>query len=214
MVALRSKLVEGPCSRKTKRHRSSMGCPKLSPMPAWLIACCHWVGSPRRSCGTLIKSVKPRRIMTSQTSAESSKSTVSVLIAEDNRLQAKVLQDRLTKAGYDVRVGVNGAITLDMARQQRPDIIISDIEMPEMTGHELCRAIKSDDQLRSVPVILLSTLSEPEDVIRGLDCGADNYVTKPYRTAYLISRMESLLQTPLGVDEDVLELEVTLAGTP
>ncbi len=137
-----------------------------------------------------------------------------VLIAEDNRLQAKILQDRLVSVGYRVRVGRDGAEALQLAREHRPDIIVSDIEMPIMTGHELCRAIKSDEELRSVPLILLSTLSEPQDIIRGLDCGADNYVTKPYRIEYLISRMESLLQTPLGQqDEERLELEVTLAGT-
>lgn len=141
-------------------------------------------------------------------------SLIQVLIAEDNRLQAKVLQDRLVNAGYAVRVAINGRLALEMAQQERPDIIVSDIEMPEMTGHELCREIKNDPALKTVPLILLSTLSEPEDIIRGLDCGADNYVTKPYRMAYLIQRMQSLLQTPLGgEDEDVLELEVTLAGT-
>lgn len=139
---------------------------------------------------------------------------IDVLIAEDNRLQAKILEDRLIKAGYAVRVGRDGQKAFEMAKEQRPDIVVSDIEMPHMTGHELCRAIKSDPSLRTVPLILLSTLSEPEDIIKGLDCGADNYVTKPYRTAYLISRMESLLQTPIEErEEDLLELEVTLAGT-
>jgi len=142
-------------------------------------------------------------------------SMTTVLIAEDNRLQAKVLADRLTKAGYEVQIAKDGQLALEMAKQSRPDIVVSDIEMPNMTGHELCRAMKSDEQLRSVPLILLSTLSEPEDIIRGLDCGADNYVTKPYRMAFLISRMESLLKTPLGHDQeaDLLELNVTLAGT-
>lgn len=140
-------------------------------------------------------------------------SITHVLIAEDNRLQAKVLQDRLVKAGYQVRWATNGRLAFEMAQQERPDIIVSDIEMPEMNGHQLCRAIKNDDDLKSVPLILLSTLSEPEDIIKGLDCGADNYVTKPYRMAYLVQRMQSLLQTPIGdADEEILELEVTLAG--
>jgi sigma-B regulation protein RsbU (phosphoserine phosphatase) len=139
---------------------------------------------------------------------------IDVLIAEDNRLQAKILEDRLIKSGYTVRVGRDGQKAFDLAKEKRPDIIVSDIEMPNMTGHELCRAIKSDPSLRSVPLILLSTLSEPEDIIKGLDCGADNYVTKPYRPAYLISRMNSLLKTTIQErEEDILELEVTLAGT-
>ncbi|MEM6365371.1 MAG: fused response regulator/phosphatase [Planctomycetota bacterium] len=144
----------------------------------------------------------------------STSTPTKVLLAEDNRLQARILEDRLTHAGYDVRVGRDGVQALELARQERPDIIVSDIEMPNMTGHELCRATKSDPDLRSVPLILLSTLSEPEDIIKGLDCGADNYVTKPYRPAYLISRMESLLKTSIAErEEDILELEVTLAGT-
>ncbi|MEO1617660.1 MAG: response regulator, partial [Planctomycetota bacterium] len=139
---------------------------------------------------------------------------VNVLIAEDNRLQGRVLQDQLRKAGFDVRWAEDGAAALEMAREQAPQVIVSDIEMPVMTGHEFCRAIKSDAQLRSIPFILLSTLAEPEDIIRGLDCGADNYVTKPYRMAYLIQRMESLLQTSIQHEDDVLELQVTLAGQP
>lgn len=151
-----------------------------------------------------------------ETSQEPPRPKANVLIAEDNRLQARILMDRLQKAGYQVRHGLDGQIALDMAREQRPDVIVSDIEMPNMTGHELCRTIKDDPDLRTVPLILLSTLSDPEDIIKGLDCGADNYVTKPYRTSYLIARMESLLLTPLGSqnEDDMLELEVNLAGTP
>lgn len=136
------------------------------------------------------------------------------LIAEDSRMQAKVLEKRLAMAGYEVRVAANGAIALEMARQQKPHIVISDIEMPQMTGYELCQAIKRDPELRSTPVILLSTLSEAEDIIRGLDAGADNYVTKPYDPNYLLSRVESLLKTPLnnGDSQPDLEIPVTLAG--
>ncbi|MEM9827956.1 MAG: SpoIIE family protein phosphatase [Planctomycetota bacterium] len=155
--------------------------------------------------------------MASQLSGSSDTPTdnegIDVVIAEDNRLQAKVLADRLTKAGYQVRVAVNGREALEEIRRQRPALLISDIEMPEMTGHELCREIKNDPQLADVPVILLSTLADPVDIIRGLDCGADNYVTKPYRMSYLQSRMESLLQTPLSSEQDdALELNVTLMG--
>ena len=137
-----------------------------------------------------------------------------VLIAEDNRLQAKVLRDRLTAAGFDVDWAIDGRAALDKVAEQHPDIIVSDIEMPRMTGHQLCRAIKSDPDTRDIPLILLSTLSQAEDIIIGLDCGADNYVTKPYRMEFLIGRMESLLQTPLGDQDpdDEMELDVTLAG--
>jgi len=140
---------------------------------------------------------------------------VDVLIAEDSRIQAKMLQRRLTEAGHAVRWGETGADALAMARERRPDIIISDIEMPVMTGYEFCKAVKTDPALRTVPFILLSTLADPIDIIRGLDAGADNYVTKPYEPEFLLGRMQSLLATPLSpteVDADTATLDVTLAG--
>ncbi|HEX7379302.1 MAG TPA: SpoIIE family protein phosphatase [Pirellulales bacterium] len=135
-----------------------------------------------------------------------------VLIAEDSRIQAKILESRLAQSGYEVLVGNDGAAALELARRRRPDIIISDIEMPRMTGYELCHAVKHDATLSDVPVILLSTLADSVDIIKGLDAGADNYVTKPYDPNYLLARVESLLKTPLddaGPDD---ELAVTLAG--
>ena len=138
---------------------------------------------------------------------------VSVLVAEDSRIQAQILEARLVEAGFDVRVAEDGAVALERIRERRPDIVISDIEMPVMTGYELCRAVKHDRALKDIPFILLSTLSDPEDIIRGLDCGADNYVTKPYEAEFLIARVNSLLETPLGTDEEATPLEVTLAGT-
>ncbi len=135
-----------------------------------------------------------------------------VLIAEDSRIQAKMLRRTLEAAGYAVRWAENGKLGVEMVREQRPAIIISDIEMPEMTGYQFCETVKSDAQLRTIPFILLSTLSDAEDIIQGLHVGADNYVTKPYDPQYLLSRVRDLLATPLGGDEDDTELKVKLAG--
>jgi phosphoserine phosphatase RsbU/P len=138
---------------------------------------------------------------------------IDVLIAEDSRIQAKMLRKKLETAGYGVRCAENGQIALEMTREQRPALIISDIEMPKMTGYEFCEAVKSDPEFKTIPLILLSTLSDPEDIIRGLHVGADNYVTKPYDPAYLLSRVCDLLSTPLGSEEeDEAELKVKLAG--
>lgn len=135
------------------------------------------------------------------------------LIAEDSRIQAKILENRLIQGGYEVAVAGDGGKALELARQRKPDIIISDIEMPRVTGYEFCRSVKQDPQLRHVPVILLSTLSEPEDIIRGLDAGADNYVTKPYDHNYLLSRIEALRSNPITAEsEEATEIQVTLAG--
>ncbi len=126
-----------------------------------------------------------------------------------------MLHKRLTKAGYDVRHGADGRLALELIRTDPPDLIISDIEMPNMNGYELCRNVKQDAKLRRIPLMLLSTLADPQDIIEGLQAGADNYVTKPYETEYLLSRIQSLLQTPIAetdLDDDSQVLEVTLRG--
>jgi sigma-B regulation protein RsbU (phosphoserine phosphatase) len=136
-----------------------------------------------------------------------------VLIAEDSRIQAKILEQFLIQAGYQVRVAQDGRAALRAAQEDRPDVVVSDIEMPHMNGYELCRAIKQTPGLAGVPVVLLSTLADAEDIIRGLDAGADNYVTKPYDPKYLISRLAALLETPMEqAPEDLMELAVTLGG--
>jgi sigma-B regulation protein RsbU (phosphoserine phosphatase) len=136
----------------------------------------------------------------------------SILIAEDSRIQAKILEQKLIQAGFRVRVAENGEVALAGIRQERPTLVISDIEMPRMTGYELCSAVKGDPDLKTIPFILLSTLSEPQDIIEGLHCGADNYVTKPYDPEYLIQRVKSLLETPLVDDDEGQQLDVNLAG--
>ncbi len=139
---------------------------------------------------------------------------VRIVIAEDSRIQAKVLEKRLTTAGYHVRWGADGREALELIKSDPPDLIISDIEMPHMNGYEMCRAVKSDPLLRKIPLILLSTLSDPQDIIEGLQSRADNYVTKPYETEYLLSRVDSLLKTPITDDDadNTQKLEVTLKG--
>lgn len=140
-------------------------------------------------------------------------STASLLIAEDSRIQAKVLANKLGEAGYEVRKAENGRVALEMIRQQRPSLVVSDIEMPEMTGYELCSAVKKDPELRNIPFVLLSTLSDAQDIIKGLHCGADNYVTKPYDPDFLIARVADLLETPVAdEDEEEQQLDVTLGG--
>lgn len=126
-----------------------------------------------------------------------------------------MLQKRLESAGYNVRHGEDGDRALELIQADPPDLIISDIEMPNMDGYQLCRHVKQDANLRHIPLILLSTLADPQDIIEGLQAGADNYVTKPYETEYLLSRIDSLLQTPIietESDDQASALEVTLQG--
>lgn len=116
-----------------------------------------------------------------------------ILIAEDSRTQAQRLQHILEQQGYHVRHAANGRLALDAARARKPTLVISDVIMPEMDGYELCRRLKDDPSLADVPVILVTTLSDPEDVIRGLECRADNFILKPYDERYLVSRVHFVL---------------------
>ncbi|MDD5299990.1 MAG: response regulator [Gallionella sp.] len=118
---------------------------------------------------------------------------ISILVAEDSRTQAEQLSFLLDQHGYQVTVASNGKLALQAAQAKKPALIISDIVMPEMDGYELCKAIKADEKLKDIPVILVTTLSDPQDVIRGLECGADNFIRKPYDERYLLSRINYLL---------------------
>jgi len=116
-----------------------------------------------------------------------------ILIVEDSLTQAVQLQFLLEKNGFKVTCAHNGRKGLESARKEKPAVIISDIVMPEMDGYELCSNIKADDSLKDVPVILLTSLSNPEEVINALACSADSFVTKPYEEKFLLSRIRHIL---------------------
>lgn len=118
---------------------------------------------------------------------------VRILIAEDSPTQALRLRHILDEQDYEVSVAVHGRQALEMARTHKPSLIISDVVMPEMDGYELTQHLKSDEALRRIPVILVTTLADSQDVIRGLECGADCFVLKPYDEKYLIGRIQFVL---------------------
>ncbi len=118
---------------------------------------------------------------------------ISILIVEDSLTQAIQLQFFLENNGYTVLVAEDGEIGLKLAKESQPTLIISDIVMPNMDGYEMCSAVKDTASLADTPVILLTSLSNPEDVIKALTCRADNFVTKPYDDVFLLSRIEHIL---------------------
>ncbi|HJV52536.1 MAG TPA: response regulator, partial [Noviherbaspirillum sp.] len=97
-----------------------------------------------------------------------------ILVVEDSETQAGQIAHLLETAGYRVRVARNGREGLAQARAVKPTLVVSDIAMPEMDGFAMCQEIKKDSGLKDVPVILLTALTSLYDVIKGLDCGADN----------------------------------------
>ncbi len=139
---------------------------------------------------------------------------VEILLVEDSAIQAKILQRKLVQEGYRVSVAGNGAKALAIIHKAKPSLIISDIVMPIMDGYKLCHDIKADDELKDIPVILLTGLSDPKDIIKGLDARADSYVIKPYNDKLLLARIESILSGAIDCQDDdrTGELALTYGG--
>jgi signal transduction histidine kinase len=112
-----------------------------------------------------------------------------LLIVEDSPTQAEQLAHMTRKHGYQASIARNGKEALTVLYARKPMIVISDVVMPEMDGYQLCRHIKTDTSLQDIPVILVTTLSGLKDVLEGLQCGADNFIVKPYDEQYLLSRI-------------------------
>jgi len=116
-----------------------------------------------------------------------------ILIAEDCPTQCEQLTYTLEKYNYRVITAKDGKEALDMIIKHQPSLVISDIAMPLMDGYELCKKLKSNEDTMNIPVILLTSLISSEDFLEGISCGADNFITKPYREDYLISQIEQVL---------------------
>jgi two-component system cell cycle response regulator len=121
---------------------------------------------------------------------------IPVLVVEDSLPQAFVLKKLLEEHGYRPVLAVHGREGLEMLERTPIRMVISDIDMPEMNGYEMCRTIKHDARHRLIPVILLTTLSDVENIVLGLQAHADYYFTKPYHPRLLLARVRALLDRP------------------
>ncbi|MFL1381088.1 MULTISPECIES: response regulator transcription factor [unclassified Nocardiopsis] len=127
-----------------------------------------------------------------------------VLVAEDDVNQAELIRRYLEHEGHTVRVVHNGRAVLEEHHRDRPDLIVMDVMMPVMSGLEACRVLRAESD---VAVLLLTARSTEEDLLTGLDLGADDYVTKPYSPRELMARVRTLLRrsrTPVRNEERVL----------
>jgi len=158
-------------------------------------------------------------------SSVASLSGVEILMAEDSLTQALKLQFLLEENGFRATVARDGRAAWEVLQQRAasdlPAMIITDVEMPQMSGYELCHHIKSDASLSALPVMLLTSLSDATDVVRGLECRADHFVVKPYDEEFLLSRIAYALSNRARVPsptQSTLEaekgagIEVFLAG--
>jgi DNA-binding response OmpR family regulator len=117
----------------------------------------------------------------------------TVLVVEDDPTILQLLEVNFEMEGFDVVLATDGAIGLERARDSAPDIIVSDVMMPNMSGVEMVAALKDDPATASIPIILLSAKAQGTDIRAGIDAGADDYVTKPFEPLDLIDRVNALL---------------------
>jgi len=121
---------------------------------------------------------------------------VEILVVEDSATQAMQLKYSLEQDGYSVRVSGSGKEGLAAVRMHKPNLIVSDVIMPGMNGYELCHAIKHDQALNDIPVILLTSLSDQRDIIKGIGAGADYYVIKPFEEVHLLAMVKAAIENP------------------
>ncbi|MFL5327981.1 MAG: PP2C family protein-serine/threonine phosphatase [Gemmataceae bacterium] len=128
----------------------------------------------------------------------------SILVVDDTAANLQVLAGMLKERGYRVRPVPSGKLALAAARHEPPDLVLLDINMPEMNGYEVCEQLKTDEQLRGIPVIFISALTEPLDKVRAFALGGVDYITKPFQMEELHARVE----THLKLRRLQIELEV------
>ncbi len=133
-----------------------------------------------------------------------------ILIVDDAPANLSLLESVLTERGYRVRSTPSGAIALEAAEAEPPDLILLDISMPSMDGFEVCRRLKQSERLRGVPVIFLSALSDTVDKVKAFSMGGVDYVTKPFQIEELVARVEthlSLRRLQLQLEESYARLK-------
>jgi two-component system phosphate regulon response regulator PhoB len=117
-----------------------------------------------------------------------------VLVVEDEPAQMEMLAYNLEKAGFAVLRAVDGEEGLLVARESEPVLIVLDWMLPSLSGIEICRRLRADPATRAIPVLMLTARGEEDDLVRGLDTGADDYVVKPYSVTELLARVRALLR--------------------
>lgn len=124
-----------------------------------------------------------------------------ILVADDDSTNRELLVELLTCAGFETAVAGDGAECLNVFRAWRPDLVLLDVEMPRVDGFTVCSNLKSDPGSRLVPVILVTARSAVEDRVRGIEAGADDFLTKPVERSELMARTRSLLSLKAFTDE-------------
>ncbi len=118
-----------------------------------------------------------------------------ILIVDDNSQNIQTLETIIEKNDYTLAMAMNGHDAIDFAIHEKPDLILLDIIMPEMDGYEICQKLKANIQTRDIPVIFLSVKTRSKDIVKGLETGAIDYISKPFHSEEFLARIKAHLKT-------------------
>lgn len=127
--------------------------------------------------------------------------TARVLVVDDILANVRLLEAKLAAEYFEVVTAMNGADALEAVQRTRPDIVLLDVMMPGIDGIEVCRRIKSNPATQHIPVVMVTALDQPEDRVRGLEAGADDFLTKPVNDVALFCRVKGLVRLKMLTDE-------------
>ncbi|MDB5478765.1 MAG: diguanylate cyclase domain protein [Alphaproteobacteria bacterium] len=136
--------------------------------------------------------------------------SAKILVVDDIAPNVKLLEAKLTREFFRVVTAMSGPEALEKARTERPDVILLDIMMPGMDGFEVCERLKADPLTQNIPVVMVTALTDISDRVRGLEAGADDFLSKPVNDLALMSRVRSLIRLKMTADEWMLREETAI----
>ena len=132
-----------------------------------------------------------------------------ILCVDDERLNRTIVRDMLSSARFMVLEAENGEEALNILKQHKIDVILLDINMPGMSGFDVCRRIKADERTRHIPIIMITALTATEDRIKGIEAGAEDYINKPFSEAEVLARINMLLKVK-ELNEKLIDAYTTI----
>lgn len=128
---------------------------------------------------------------------------MKILVVDDESPILELIKYNLQKEGFSVITAENGSKALEYARLDKPDLILLDLMLPDMTGFDICRILHNDKRTSNIPIIMATARTDDEDIVSGLELGADDYITKPFSPKVLIARIRSVLRRTHEKDEKI-----------
>jgi len=129
------------------------------------------------------------------------KKEAKILVVDDIAINLELQKAYLTAAGYEVIEAKSGQEALQKVRDEKPDLILLDVMMPKMSGYEVCKILKNDPETQFIPIVMVTALTSVEDKIRGIEAGADDFISRPFNKTELMARVKSLLRIKFLQDQ-------------